>query len=304
MRRILFALIVLVAAAAAAGWWFRSRGVQSPPAAASGASPASRAAATQPARPPLPPAGLTLEIDGGPNAQVARGEAMFFIVSLTGTSPAELRVGAAGQPWSARLRFESAEGKPFPARIEQLGRPLAFRFDRSSATSEESDEAVVSASRGSQVGFGMSPDEAARIEGGTHTLRAVLSLEPAIAGRTEFVSNTVRFTVRMPPDMGGNPFPDAKPRLRSAARFYLRAEKWDDAHRIALQLVQRDDVDGEAYTLLADALNGLQRNDEALAAYRAALASLPAGTQESPDYLFARIDQLEERIGAAKGKKQ
>ena len=304
MRRILFTLTVLVVAAAAAGWWYRSRGVQSSPPAASGAAPSSRAAPTQPERPPLPPARLTLQINGGPNTQVARGESMFFIVSLTGTSPTELRVGAAGQPWSARLRFESAEGKPFPARIEQLGRPIGYTFDRNSATSEETDEAIVSASRGSQVGFGVSPDEATRIAGGTHSVRAVLSLEHAVAGQTEFVSNTIRFTVRMPPDMGGNPFQDSKPRLISAVRFYLRAQKWQDAHRIALQLVQRDDVDAEAYTVLADALNGLQRNDEALAAYQAALGSLPAGATESPDYLFARIDQVEERINAAKGKKQ
>ena len=235
---------------------------------------------------------------------------MFLMVSLSGNSPtSELRVGVPGRPWSARLRFETADGKPFPARIDQLGPPASYRFDggadvAGTGAADQTDEAVVSPSRVSEVESGISPDEAARIEGGSHSVRAVLSLDRAADGQTQLVSNTVRVTIRKPPDMGGNPFPDSKPRLVAAARFYLRAQKWEDAHRIALQLVERQDADAVAYTLLADALNGLERNDEALAAYRAALASLPTPLEESPDYLFARIDQVQGRIDAAKGKKQ
>ena len=80
--------------------------------------------------------------------------------------------------------------------------------------------------------------------------------------------------------------------------------KWEDAHRIALQLVEREDADAVAYTLLADALNGLERNDEALTAYRAALASLPTPLEESPDDLIARMEHVQRRIDAAKGKKE
>jgi hypothetical protein len=68
--------------------------------------------------------------------------------------------------------------------------------------------------------------------------------------------------------------------------------------------VERADADTTAFTLFADALDGLGRDDEALAAYQEAIAALPADVDESPDYLIARMDAVLRRLEAARAGKE
>lgn len=68
---------------------------------------------------------------------------------------------------------------------------------------------------------------------------------------------------------------------------------------MALQLVERESPDTAAFTFLGDALNGLHRDGEALAAYDEALATLPTTPDEAPNYLFARMEAVQRRLEAA-----
>jgi hypothetical protein len=302
VRRIGLALLVLtVVAAAAAGWWWR----RTLPAPAAGKN---APAAAVPAAQAVPIADLVLQLNGGTEAYVGRGTSVFFTVTLTGTSPEPaFRVGRQGTPWSANLRFETPDGKPVAIRIEQLGPPFTSRFADdprvAAPPTPDGDEAIVDATRVHQVEFGVSPDEAARAAG-THALRAVLPIEGNARGPTRLVSNAVTLAI----DDGtaaAQQAPGAeKLQLEAAARFYLRARRWDDAHRVARGLVERADADTTAFTLFADALDGLGRYDEALAAYQEAIAALPADVDESPDYLIARMDAVLRRLEAARGGKE
>ncbi len=300
MRRFIIAVVVLAVAGGIAVWRFWSRAPASPgvPQATTDAS----AGAVTPVA-----VDLVLQVNGSENLDVTSGTPVFFTLSLTGTAPEpSIRIATAGRPWFAGLRFETADEKPFGPRVDQLGQAVAYLFDDDPRTpmataAEQSDALLVDASRVHQIELGLSPDEAARLAAGRYDVRAVLSLTTA-KGEIRVTSNAVTITVLTPAAAGPTPA-EEKRRLESTAHFYLRSEKWEDAHRIAVQLVGREGADAEAHILLADALNGLRRDEEALAAYHEAAARLPAPT-ESPDYLIARMESVRQRLEALKEKKK
>jgi len=304
MRRPVIAIIVLALAGGLAAWRFWPRARQSPePAQTSSGGTAVPAAA------PAAAAELVLQVNGTAGAELTLGTAVFFTVSLTGTTPEpSLRIGTPARPWYTDVKLETADGKPFAVRVDQLGPPRFYRFGKDPAATapvlpDRSDEVLVDSSRVHQIEFGLSPEESGRLTAGMHGLRAVLNLTGAPTGEARLISNPVTITVQ--PAAGASPSPDEeKRRLESTARFYLRSEKWEDAHRIARQLVEREGRDTAAFILLADALSGLKRDHEALAAYQEALASLPKPLNESPDYLMARMEAARQRLEAAKEKKE
>jgi hypothetical protein len=253
---------------------------------------------------------LTLQVNDATGADVGAGEPVFFAVSLSGTSPTRaFRISTPGRAWSAELRFETSDGKPVPMKIEQLGSADTYRIRRARKTPEaaplgQGPEALVDDSRIHLVDFGLGPDESARLAAGAYDVRVVLPLASAPEGITQLVSNTVSVRVA-PAASGSQASPEQeKVRLEAAARFHLQAHNWEAAHRVALQLVERQDAGTAAFILLGDSLNGLRRDGEALAAYQDAMATLPQDLKESPDYLLARIEEVEQRLQAAKGKNE
>jgi tetratricopeptide (TPR) repeat protein len=208
------------------------------------------------------------------------------------------------------LRFETADsGRPLPWKIDPLGPAVTFRFDRDSGrpagnaqeSAEQSDVAIVDSSRVHRLELGVGPEEVGRIPVGTYTIRAVLPLDQDPNGDSRLVSNTVTLTVEGGEAIAHQPAAAEKTRLEAAARFYLRSEKWEEAHRFALELAERRDADTVAFMLLGDALNGLRRDEEALAAYHQALATLPETQDESPDYLIARLEEVQDRLASSRG---
>ena len=259
---------MLVLAVGAALWW-RSMSRRQPPASqgSPGAAPAEQA----------PTSALVLQVNRMSAATIPAGASAFFTVTLA---------GPASERWASGLRFESGEGKPLAFRIEPLGSPFTIQVaDREMRQAE----------------LGISPGEAEHISTGSHTIRAVLALDGGTSDERRLVSSTVTLTVGAQ-EAGASTSSD-KARLEAAARFNLLSEKWEEAHNAALQLVERDAADTSAYILLGDALNGLRRDDEALAAYQEALATLPRDLDESPDYLIARIAEVQQRLEAAKARK-
>jgi hypothetical protein len=227
---------------------------------------------------------LVLQVNRMTTAAIPGGASAFFTVTLTGHAP---------ESWTPGLRFETSAGKPLAFRIDPLGPPITLEGgDR---------ERPGSAMR--QAEFGISPEEAERLSTGSHTIRAVLPLANATSDRRPLVSNTVTLAVGAPEAGAMESTNSEKARLASAARFNLLSEKWEEAHLAALRLVEREDADTPAFILLGDALNGLKRDEEALAAYHEALALLPRDLDESPDYLLARMEEVQQRLEAAKAKK-
>ena len=296
------AAFTVVAAAAWSLWPNEPRG------AAEALAPASTDAAPQGRVAPaikLPAGALELQVNSAATARVTAGSSVIFTVSLTG-SPASppLRLGGAGRPWSGSLRFEIGDpAQPLPWRLATLGDPVTVRLDAgtpasSPAGAAATGEVVVDESSIHQIELGVSPDEAARIAAGTYSIRVALSLPDNTGG--ELVSNRVELVVEPPGSTAASVAGVEKLRLEAAARFHLSAGQWEDARGVALQLVQRDAPDTLAYRLLGDALAGLGRDDEAIAAYREALGRFPETSPEAPEYLIARIAQVEERVQAAK----
>jgi hypothetical protein len=299
-------LVLVIAAAGAAAWlWPRARSTNSTSAAPSGttASTAQPSANASTAPAPL----IVLQLNGATAERVTSGSPVFFTLSLTG-SPGQpaIRLGASGSPWTASVRFETATGAPLPFRVESVGRAVSYpagsreRGDDRAIAGE--DIAVVDGARIHRAQFGVSPDEASRIPRGKHEIRAVLAPQGQTAPSS--TSNVVALTVEQPSGDAAQLAVAEKSRLVASARFHLRASRWDDAHRVALEIAKRSDADTVAYMLLADALNGLRRDEEALAAYEEALGALPANTTESPDYILARMEEVRGRLEATAAKRE
>lgn len=217
---------------------------------------------------------LTLQADRTDDREITAGAPIFLTVTLSGhagATPALLK--SSPDAWIAEVRFETSDGV-LPWRVEKLGRPLA-------------------ASGMSRTLYGVGPQAAAQIAPGTYVIRAVLP----IARNQQVRSNAA--TVKI----GGQQASAAQAErevLRESARFYLEAERFELAHGLALRLVEASDADADAFILFGDALNGLRRDDEALAAYQEALAMVSeAGGMESPDYLMFRMREVHARIHGA-----
>ena len=86
-------------------------------------------------------------------------------------------------------------------------------------------------------------------------------------------------------------------RALGEADFYVRAGRFEEAQRVAAQLVLSDPADAAAHVLLGDAAAGLHQDEQARDAYLAAL-HLVAGNgelDEAPQALIERLSELEER---------
>ncbi len=264
-----------------------------------------------PRPPPEPPSAtpermlwlLALEVDQTTEIEVLTGTPLLFSVSLTGAgtgSPG--RLGAAEKPWHAYVALELAEsGEPAPWRMLRLApRSLNFEGDaaaRGAAPDERAAQAVVAPGRVHLLTLAIPPEEAVRMPPGRHALRAVV-LRPDLAGEAaRVVSEPVAVVVR---ERGADPAAQASLERRRAlaeADFYVRAERFEEAKRVAAQLIARDRADAAAHMLLGDAAAGLHRDEEARDAYLAAL-QLVAGKgelDEAPQALFERLSEVEER---------
>ena len=286
MRRLALVIAAIAALAigvAAARLWIVC--CREPTAAVHRESPAQHAAPSSVRAPALeePPADLTLQVNGSTSAPLRPAEAMFFTVTLGATTPAlPFALGAEGKPWSADVRFVSADGTALPWRVEVLGRPETYRLGRAQSEMHQAD-------------FGIAPEETARMPAGRHAIRVLLDLADTRVAGGRLASNTVHVTVGSQAAAD-----DAHVKLEAAARFELRAERWEHAHRLTAQLIARPNADATAYILFGDALNGLGRHDEALAAYHQAMSLVPKDLDESPDYLVARMNQVQDRLAASR----
>jgi hypothetical protein len=289
-RAVALAILLLVVISAITAWWRWSdrRQVSGSPTASGSPASSSGAAVTA--------ADLVLQVNGAAGARVPVGSAVFFTVTLIGSAP---------ESWMTSVRFVTTDDKPFASQMQPLGQPLTFTFARdrragtADAAAQNQEENALPMHRAE---YGTGPEESARIPPGAYTVRVLLPVDRSVSASGTLVSNTVTLTVDGP-DTTGPATAAEKARLESAANFNLLAEKWDEAHRLALQLVAREDADTSAYTLLGDALNGLKRDSEALAAYQEALSLVPPDLDEAPNYLIVRMEEIHARLEAANPQK-
>jgi hypothetical protein len=290
--------ILALLIAVAGGTWFLRRGRDVP-----GGTSATSPAAAQSNRPDSAaakarePVDLVLQIENGDSVSVQVGTPAVLTVTVSavaGSSPISL--GAPGRPWPGDLRFELADrGADLPWTLRRIDPPRTWTIKGATAPAPAQAEiAVLDAATVHQIEFAIPPDEALRLTPGTYLLRATLP----ITGIGNVTSNAVTLTATAA-DATAPAVPQA--RLEAMAGYYLKVRDWENAYRHALQLVERETADVRAYTLLGDACTGLGRDEEALAAYREAVAAVPQDSPEAPDYLLARIREVEDRLSAKGG---
>jgi len=252
--------------------------------------------------PDFTPPVFTLQVNREDNVDIIQGTPLVFTVFLSGTESASpLRIGKPGNPWHTYVRLELAEGKPLPWKSVLLGTPESFLFQRDASgqiniEGKEGDEAVINAEHNYTVEFGIGPEESVKIPPGRYTIQAVLDV-PFERENKRVASNPVVVNVE---ELGKKPFTadEELKRLIESAEFYLQAERFEDAYRLALQVKERQPKKIQSYILLGDALNGLRRDKEALEAYDYALhLSAMRKQYEPPTYLILRKYEVEQRLG-------
>ncbi|MGH7848932.1 MAG: hypothetical protein ACREOP_01410, partial [Thermodesulfobacteriota bacterium] len=218
-----------------------------------------------------------------------------------------LRIGGSGDPWYVYLRLESADDKKqIPFTWSLLGKPRALprlgsSDDLGNAELHAGDEAILEKERNLYTAeLGVAPEETAKIPEGRYTIRAVLEAPSGALGNWSgrAVSNPVVVSLgKRVKETTPEDDPELS-RLIESIDFYLRAERFEDAYRLALELKERQPKKVQSYILLGDALNGLKRDREALEAYMKALYIIATkGKQyEPPTYLIMRMDEVKQRL--------
>jgi hypothetical protein len=247
--------------------------------------------------------GLTLLVNLRPLVAVTPGTPLVFELSL-GSSPssAGFDVGSRWRPWHALVRLEAASGKgAIPWQLAKVGAPRSMHIGRDKdgrpeVTQGTSAVARLEAGRHVHtVTFAAGPEETARIKPGTYRLRGVLETPFWLrwGWRGRIVSAAATVVVLDPSQAGEKGQQLEAERLARSADFYVNVGRFADAHKAATSLTSIRPKEYRSYMLLGDASAGLDRRQEALGAYRRAMALLPP-SYEAPTLLMERIGQVVE----------
>jgi hypothetical protein len=245
-----------------------------------------------------PRPGLTLLVNMRTRVEVTPGTPLVFDLSIgSGPSSPAFTVGSRWGAWHTLLRLEEAAANgPVPWVLTLVGPPRSLHMGLDSARRPEvtTDASLVARLEGGRhlhsVTLAAAPDVTARIPPGTYRLRAVLEtpfwLRWGWRGRVESAPATV--VVIDPPTAGEKREHLEAQRLARAAEFHLDTGRFADAHQAAAELVRLRPNESRSYILLGDASAGLNLRQEALDAYRHAMALLPRSYEE-PTLLFERM---------------
>ncbi len=196
-------------------------------------------------------------------------------------------LGSPGRPMRDLVRIVVTDDDGKPAGV--VARPLA-------STSDSPAEARFEAGNVEMLFFGI---ESGALAPGTYTLRAVLDTSTETTmWRGRVVSPPV--TVRVHAGDGSPPTID---RLHTMGIYSLLDHDFQSSLAYAQRVLARDAASIPGLVLAGDSLDGLGRPEEALRSFLAALDIYAArleksgGRLEPPDYITARIVELQEELG-------
>jgi tetratricopeptide (TPR) repeat protein len=137
------------------------------------------------------------------------------------------------------------------------------------------------------------PEDTVNLQPGTYRVRAVLETPFWMfwGWRGRVASAPVTIVVVDPSKTGDRRNALETQRLMRAGDFYIGVARFEEAARAAREVVKSEPNQIEAHILLGDALVGLERRQEALAAYHRALALVPR-SYEQPTLLYERIQSV------------
>lgn len=240
---------------------------------------------------------VTVLVNGETSIDVAPGTPLIFEVTLRGPRRDRVVVGSSWRPWQTLIRLEDNQGRSLPWRLAAHGQPKAISVSLAGQYPTLSTNVTAVADLQWQsseytMSLAVAPDETQQLSG-TTGVRALVETPwwTGSSWRGKVTSPSV--TVRVPSDAGSRPDLNLARLLGSADYFLLRHE-YERAYAASEQLTRSapDLVIGKIFH--GDALAGLQRRDEALAAYRSALA-LRGVSYEEPTLLLDRIARLSRR---------
>jgi len=265
-----------------AGIWMSSRKTSRPPA----TRPAEAKRPAGPARAGM----LALRVDSGRRVELLPGTALVFDVYLAGSKgAAPVTVGRPGAPWHSLVRLvDDSTRRPLAWAVAPLGSPGSVAFSSPAGglevSGEAGDVATLDHDHVHHLVLAASPEAMSAAAPGTYGVRAILQ------GDSRLESAPVEVVVGTAGDSAVRDRLERE-RVASSAEFYLEARRFEEARRSSEDLTAREPKNPGAWMLLGDALDGLGKPRDALAAYRRALAVSPR-TYEEPTLLYRRISAM------------
>jgi hypothetical protein len=249
-----------------------------------------------------PPLGVTLLVNHGSHVEVTPGTPLVFEVSITSSaSSASVSIGSRWRSWHRLIRLEASGRAGMPWALSSGGPPRSLSVvpttdGRPDIRTETNVPPIAHFERGQQVYTiteVASPEAAAGVPPGAYRVRAVVETPAWMlwGWRGRALSQPVTIVVRDPSRAGDKRESLEKQRLARVAGFYIAAARFTEAEGTARQLLAVEPEQSRSHILLGDALAGLKRRQEALAAYRRAMALLPR-SYDAPTVLMDRIRRV------------
>lgn len=231
---------------------------------------------------------IGLDVNGGTSIEAAPGSPFVFTIHLTGERRGPVVVGTRSTPWHTSLRLETMEGRELPWRVEPHGTPsgTTLQDDMRLATVRSPSVArLVWHGSHYRAQFSVAPEQTTTFSGAVR-VRAVLDTPRWVWWRWRGSVQSQSVTIHVSADAAGRADLQRQ-RLVETAAYFLDRQRHADAYTAANQVAAvADGVD--AQILRGDALAGLNRHAEALAAYRRALRLRPPSYEE-PALLLDKI---------------
>lgn len=235
--------------------------------------------------------GVTILVNSRARMDIVPGTPLIFEIALTGSpSSRGLDVGSRWRPWYELIHLEDARSRaPLTWTLKSAEPPRSLSVVESAdgrpeiTTEVASDLAHLEAGRQVHtITEAVSPDVTSHLTPGIYRVHAVLETPVWLiwGWRGRIVSGPVIVTIADPTTAGNQRAALEAERLTLTSDYYLRFEQFEDAERVARELVQSAPTQANGEMLLGDALAGLNRREDALAAYRRALTLVPPSYEE------------------------
>jgi len=240
---------------------------------------------------------LSLRVNFSRAVTIAKGTPLLFDVSLSGSGQEDaIRIGR----WDSLVRVVRAgSDDSLPWAVTIVGQPRSTRIETAPGLprilTERTETALLARGRTHTIVLAAEPESMANATPGTYQITAVLEkgFWPPWGWRGRVESAPVTVVV----SAGGDQFEHE--RLGLSAQFYLAARRPEDARRVATELVARNRKDPSGWLLLGEAFAALDRQRDALAAYRTALA-MSRNKNEAPLLVRARIQEVTQKMAPTK----
>lgn len=237
---------------------------------------------------------LSLQVNGAESVEIAAGTPLIFDLTLRGERHGSVAVGNSWRPWYSLLRLTQEDGRALPWPASGYGEPRVISLnldgpDPKLSTTPSDVARLVWQTSEHTVSFAVAPEHTQQLRGTTR-IRAVLASPWWMPGAWHGRVTSPSVAISVPADAATRRDLNLQ-RLAASSEYFLARREYELAQGASQQLIALAPDRVVPHMLHGDALAGLGRREEALAAYQRAVA-LSRPSYEEPTLLLNRIARV------------